>query len=53
MLHEIGCLHNDIKLENILLKSEKRMSLDSSQIILIDFGLSMEYIKGTTHLEME
>lgn len=38
-LHSIGYVHNDIKLENIVIGAEK-----PSKIYLIDFGLSAKYI---------
>lgn len=38
-LHEIGFVHNDIKLENIIIGSK-----DSNVIYLIDFGMSASYL---------
>ena len=39
VLHNIGYIHNDIKLENILVSGQ-----DPSKILLIDFGLSQKYL---------
>lgn len=47
-LHEINYLHLDLKLENILLKSERMQSNESSKIVLIDFGLSKLFTKTET-----
>ena len=38
VLHELGYLHNDLKLENIVVGGQ-----DPTKIILIDFGLSIKY----------
>jgi serine/threonine protein kinase len=38
-LHSIGYVHNDIKLEKIVIGTEK-----PSKIYLIDFGLSAKYL---------
>ena len=38
-LHELGFLHNDVKLENILMGHQ-----DTNKLYLIDFGLSMPFI---------
>ena len=37
-LHELGYVHNDIKLENILVGKK-----DPENIYLIDFGLAIKY----------
>lgn len=42
-LHRIGWVHNDIKLENILIGYR-----DPSTIYLIDFGLSQVYLSPAT-----
>lgn len=42
-LHEIGYLHMDLKPDNILLGSANRTRLDSSTIVLIDYGISKRY----------
>jgi serine/threonine protein kinase len=42
-LHCIGYVHNDIKLENILIGHK-----NTSKIYLIDFGLSQPYIDPLT-----
>ena len=39
MLHSTNIVHNDLKLENILVGRE-----DSSKIYLIDFGLSKRFV---------
>lgn len=38
-LHSIGYVHNDIKLENIIIGTK-----DPNVIYLIDFGLSQPYL---------
>jgi serine/threonine protein kinase len=43
-LHKSGFIHCDIKPENILLGSKNRYKLESSQIVLIDFGLAKSYL---------
>jgi serine/threonine protein kinase len=43
-LHELGYLHMDIKPDNILLGTTNLRSLDSSNIHLIDFGISKSYL---------
>ncbi len=42
-LHELGFLHNDLKLENILVGES-----DPESIYLIDFGLATRYIDPLT-----
>ena len=42
-LHELGFIHQDLKLENILIGSKNKSSPSSSQIILVDFGLASRY----------
>ncbi len=46
----MGYLHNDLKLENILVGDS-----DPEMIYLIDFGLAMSYIdpKTKTHVEQK
>lgn len=48
VIHSLGFVHNDIKLDNILIGHT-----DSSLIHLIDFGLSVSYLQedGRTHVE--
>jgi casein kinase 1, alpha len=43
-LHGIGYLHMDIKPDNIVLGSENMKKLESSQVHLIDFGISKSYL---------
>ena len=46
-MHEVGCIHNDLKLDNFLVGLN-----DASTIYLIDFGLSSTYITPEgTHME--
>jgi len=46
-LHELGFLHNDIKLENILIGR-----YDPQEIYLIDFGLSSSFLdKNCKHIK--
>ena len=49
-LHDIGYIHNDLKLENILIGKS-----DPSKIHLIDFGLCQQFMQpdGVTHIEKE
>tara|TARA_B110000503_G_scaffold133786_1_gene211829 strand:+ start:540 stop:665 length:126 start_codon:yes stop_codon:yes gene_type:complete len=39
-MHDLGFVHNDIKLDNILIGHR-----DPSRIYLIDFGLSISYFE--------
>ena len=41
LLHDQGIVHRDLKLENVMLKSNKFHELDSIRII--DFGLSKRF----------
>ena len=52
-LHENGFIHNDIKLENILIGDDYNSNLD--KLYLIDFGISSEYynFKKSTHKPVE
>lgn len=43
-LHKLGYLHCDLKPDNILLRSDDWNSTTSSEIILIDFGITSRYI---------
>jgi casein kinase 1 len=43
-LHELGFLHLDIKPDNILLGTTNFRSADSSNVHLIDFGISKSYL---------
>ena len=48
-LHEIGFIHNDLKLENILVGKN-----DPHIIYLIDFGLACKYLEEDgTHVEKQ
>lgn len=53
-VHACGFVHNDIKPENILLASDDFGSLKSSEIKLIDFGLSTSFLtEEKKHIEKE
>ncbi|CDW73385.1 ck1 family protein kinase [Stylonychia lemnae] len=43
-LHAIGYIHRDIKLENILLKENKKVALSKLKISLVDFGACRKYL---------
>ena len=43
-LHKCGFVHYDLKPDNILLSSRNVKSYSSSEIILIDFGFSQEFL---------
>ena len=46
-MHELNYLHNDVKLENILVGHK-----DTSRLYLIDFGLAIPFLgKNGKHLE--
>lgn len=42
-LHEVGCLHLDLKPDNILLMTSNRTKPESSTLLLIDYGLCRRY----------
>ena len=42
MLHEAGYVHNDIKLDNIMILGSKDLSI--MKIVLLDFGLASTYV---------
>jgi serine/threonine protein kinase len=44
VLHSCGFVYNDLKPENTLLKSKNARDPKSSQIILIDFGISSSFL---------
>jgi serine/threonine protein kinase len=44
-IHQAGYIHRDIKPENFLFGLEE----NSSQLFVIDFGLSRRFLKGDTH----
>ena len=49
MLHSLNYIHNDLKLENILIGHK-----DPSTIYLIDFGLTQTYLdENGKHIEKE
>jgi len=51
-LHEIGFLHMDLKPDNICIGSKNFSSTESSQIFLIDFGISKTYLDSDgKHIE--
>ena len=43
-LHSVGMLHNDLKLENILVGDQYSKSHTLGEIKLIDFGLSTSFV---------
>lgn len=43
-LHNIGYIHCDLKLQNLLIETDDVTSLESSSIVLIDFGYSDRYL---------
>jgi serine/threonine protein kinase len=46
-MHELGFVHNDLKLDNILIGYK-----DPAIIYLIDFGLTCKYVKDDgSHVE--
>ena len=45
-LHSLGFVHNDLKLENVLIGNN-----DPSLIYLIDFGLSCPYITNINRVD--
>ena len=48
-MHEMGYVHNDLKLDNILIGAK-----DPKNIYLIDFGLSCSYLNADgNHVEKE
>lgn len=48
-MHDLGYIHNDIKLDNILIGYK-----DPSQLYLIDFGLTCKYLdEDGRHVEKE
>ena len=42
-IHEVGFIHGDLKLENILIETGDLQNQESSNLLLIDFGLSLPY----------
>lgn len=48
VLHAVGFVHNDLKLENMVIGRD-----DPNEIYLIDFGLTRRYLDNETkeHLE--
>lgn len=51
-IHDIGLVHRDIKLDNILLQSPD--SGRCGKLVLIDFGLSSLYLDpNSNHIEKE
>ena len=42
LLHEAGYVHNDIKLDNIMILGSKDQSI--MKIVLLDFGLASTYV---------
>jgi serine/threonine protein kinase len=43
-LHGCGYIHYDLKPDNLLLRSGDRSQLESSDIVLIDFGVSKPFL---------
>jgi serine/threonine protein kinase len=53
-LHKLGFTHQDLKPENILLGTRDKSDLRSSEIILVDFGLTRKYlVKEGSHIPFE
>ena len=46
-LHEVECVHGDIKPSNILIIKQKNMNMNNVRVFLIDFGLSGIHEKTT------
>ena len=51
-VHEAGYVYNDIKLENIMIHSNKDDQDSDPKIVLVDYGMAMRYIDDAgDHLE--
>ena len=44
LIQKAGYIHNDIKLENVLVRQTQENVVDYDSAILIDFGLSSRYL---------
>ena len=53
-VHEIGLVYNDLKLDNILVGDSQSSTSSLSDIRLIDFGLSSDYLDSQgNHIEFK
>ena len=43
-MHQLGFLHLDLKPENILITTSSMNRLESSKLVLIDYGISQRYL---------
>jgi serine/threonine protein kinase len=43
-LHTLGFIHVDLKPDNVVLRTRDKTELESSELVLIDFGVSKRYL---------
>lgn len=48
-MHQLGYLHLDLKPENILITTSNMTRLESSALVLIDYGVSQRYLDHKGH----